>query len=88
MTVQDLIFLSDLRSLDMPWIDELVNSAASHEDVRRVWSHVRYWGLNDEDAEDVMGLSNFVPHLMREVGRIRKLVRCLESYQTQGTQRV
>jgi hypothetical protein len=85
LTVQDLIFLDDLRSLEVPWIDQLVNSAASHEDVGRVWTQIRCWGLNNEDAEDLLGLAAFVPCLVNEVGRIRRLVRCLESYQTQGT---
>jgi hypothetical protein len=88
MTVQDLIFLDDLRSLDMPWIDQLVNSAASHEEVRRVWTHVRCWGLNNEDADDLMCFSTFLPDLMTEVGRIRKLVRCIESYEAQWSERI
>jgi len=81
MTVQDLIFLDDLKSLDVPWIDRLTASAASHEDVDRVWTIIRCWGPNNEDARDLADISARMPDFGDEVERILKLVRVTESYQ-------
>ncbi|HXY27852.1 MAG TPA: hypothetical protein VEH82_06190, partial [Acidimicrobiales bacterium] len=78
MTVRDLIFLDDLRSLELPWIDRLTASASSHEDVGRVWAIIRCWGPNNEDAEDLTGLAARVPHFSDEVEKIQKLIRLTE----------
>jgi hypothetical protein len=82
MRVEDLMFLDDLRALRIPWIDRLAGPCASHEDVEEVWTLVRMWGPDYEDAMDILRLSPGAPDLMREVEKILCLIRLCEGYRS------
>jgi hypothetical protein len=77
MTVEDMFLLDDLRSLEIPWIDELVDAVSSHAGVRRVWTVLMSWGPQGEDADEVTSLGNGVPGLAREAEKYRRLSRLL-----------
>ena len=76
------MFLDDLRALGLPWIDRLVGPCASHDDVERVWTFIRMWGPDDEDAMDVLQLSAQLPYLTQEVERILSMMRHCENYRS------
>ncbi len=82
MRVEDLMFLDDLRALGIPWIDRLVGPCGSHEDVEGVWTLIRMWGPDDEDAMDVLRLSAQLPHLTQEVEKILSMIRLCENYRS------
>ena len=80
MRVEDLIFLDDLRALGLPWIDRLVDPCTFREDVERVWTHIRMWGPDHEDAEDMLQLSVQRPHLEQEAEKMLRMIRLCENY--------
>jgi hypothetical protein len=82
MRVEDLMFLDDLRALGIPWIDRLVGPCASHEDVERVWTLIRMWGPDYQDAMDVLRLSAQMPDLTLEVEKILCMIRLCENYRS------
>jgi rhodanese-related sulfurtransferase/quercetin dioxygenase-like cupin family protein len=80
MRVEDVIFLDDLRALGIPWIDRLVGPCTSLEDVERLWTLVRMWGPDHEDAKDVLQLSAQLPHLEQEAEKMLGMIRLCENY--------
>jgi hypothetical protein len=85
MRVEDVMFLDDLRALGIAWIDRLVGSCSSRADVERVWTLIRVWGPDCEDAKDVLWLSGQLPHfeqphLEQEVEKMLGLIRLCENY--------
>jgi hypothetical protein len=82
LRVEDVLFLDDLRALGVPWVDRLIDPCASTEDVERVWTLIRSWGPDHEDAEDVLHLSAHMPRLGHEALKIRRLIRICENYRS------
>ena len=80
MRVEDVIFLDDLRALGFPWIDRLVDPCTSVEDVERVWTLIRMWGPDHEDAKDMLQLSAQLPHVEQEVQKMLDMIRLCENY--------
>jgi hypothetical protein len=80
MRVEDVIFLDDLRAQGIPWIDRLVGPCTSREDVERLWTLIRIWGPDREDANDMVQLSARLPHLEQEVERVLRMIRLCENY--------
>jgi hypothetical protein len=83
--VEDLMFLDDLRALGIAWIDRLADACSTRDDVERVWTLVRMWGPDSEDAKDVLRLSGQVPHLEQEFGEVLGLIRLCENYPAQAS---
>lgn len=80
--LEDLIFLDDLRALGILWIDELVSSCTSRSDVERVWTLIRMWGPDLEDAKDVLRLTGQLPRLEHQVEKTLSLVQLCENYRS------
>jgi hypothetical protein len=80
MCVEDVIFLDDLRALDIPWINRLVDPCTSRGDVERVCTLIRMWGPDHADAGDLLQLSAQLPHLDQEVEKMLGLIRLCENY--------
>jgi hypothetical protein len=80
MRVEDLIFLDDLRALGLPWIDRLVGPCTTRADVERVWTLIRMWGPDHEDAEDMLRLSAQLPQMQHEVDKTLAIIRLCENY--------
>ena len=75
------MFLDDLRTLGIPWIDRLVGPCTSREDVETVWTLIRMWGPDHEDVKDMLELAAQLPHLEREVKMMLGMIRLCENYQ-------
>ena len=82
LRVEDLFFLDDLRALDVPWLDGLIDRCTSHRDVEMVWTLIRMGGPDHEDASDVLGLSASMPQLEDEAQKILGLIRVWEGYRS------
>ncbi len=80
LRVEDLIFVDDLRALGIPWVDRLVDSCTSREDVERVWSLLHMWGPDREEIEDMLQPSAPVSQVEREVQKTLDLIRLCENY--------
>ena len=74
------MFLDDLRTLGIPWIDRLVGRCSSREDVEMVRILIRMWGPDHEDVKDMLELAVQLPHLVQEVERMLGMLRLCESY--------
>ncbi len=82
LRVEDLLFLDDLRALGVPWIDKLIDPCTSTEDVERVWTLIRLWGPDHEDADDVLHLSAQMPRLGHEALKILSMIRICDNYRS------
>ncbi len=82
LRVEDLIFLDDLRALGVPWIDRLLESCSSLEDVERVWTMIRMWGPDHEDACDLLDLSAQMPQLEHATQQALAMIRLCENYRS------
>jgi hypothetical protein len=82
LRVEDLLFLNDFRALGVPWIDKLIDHCTSTDDVERVWTLIRSWGPDYEDAEDVLHLSAQMPRLGHEALKILRMIRICENYRS------
>ncbi len=82
MCVEPLIFLDDLRALGVRWIDRLIDPCTSHKDVEMVWTLIRMWGPDDEDASQLREMSAQMPQLEDEVHKILAIIRLCENYQS------
>jgi len=82
MCVEDLIFLDDLRALGVPWIDRLIDPCTSHKDVEMVWTLIRMWGPDDEDANQLREMSAQMPKLEDDVQKILGMIRLCENYRS------
>ena len=80
LRVEDVIFLDDLRTLGIPWIDRLVGPCSSREDVETVWTLIRMWGPDHEDVKDTLELAAQLPHLEQEVEMMLGMIRLCENY--------
>jgi len=80
MHVEDLFLLDDLRSVEIPWVDRLVEGCATHQDVERVWTMIRCWGPDHEDVESITQLSTHSSRLQQDAEKLRKLVHSIESW--------
>ena len=80
LRVEDLMFLDDLRALGIAWIDRLAGSCTSRTDVKRVWTLIRMWGPDLEDAKDILSLSGQLPRLEHDVEKTLSLVQLCENY--------
>lgn len=82
MRVEDRIFLDDLGALDLPWIDRLIDPCTSRADVERVWTLIRMWGPDHDDADDLLEMSTHMPRLEPEVQKILAMIRLCEDYRS------
>jgi hypothetical protein len=82
LRVEDGIFLHELRALGVPWVDRVIDPCTSHEDVERVWSLIRMWGPDYEDAMDVLDLSAQMPSLEHEIQKILAMMQLCENYRS------
>lgn len=82
MRVEDRIFLDDLGALDLPWIDRPIDPCTSRADVERVWTLIRMWVPDHDDADDLVEMSTQMPQLEPEVQKILAMIRLCEDYRT------
>jgi len=80
MPVQDLFLLDDLRSLDIPWVDRLVQGCSTHEDVERVWTLIRCWGPDHEEVDSTSQSSTPHSRILESAEKLRRLVRAIERW--------
>jgi hypothetical protein len=82
LRVEDLFFISDLRALDIPWVDGLLAKCESYEDLARVSMLIRCWGPDEEDVESTLGLSPYSSRLKEEAEKLRQLVLAVERWRS------
>ena len=82
LRVEDLIFLDDLRALDVPWIDRLIDPCTSRQDVERVWTMIRMWGPDHDDLSDLLELADQMPQLEHTAQKILTILRLCENYRS------
>ena len=80
MLVQDLFLLDDLTSLEIPWVDRLVQGCSTHQDVERLWTLIRCWGPDHEDVESLSQLATHSSRLQQDAEKLRMMVRSFERW--------
>jgi hypothetical protein len=82
LRVEDLIFLDDLRALDVPWIDRLIDPCGSRQDVERVWTMIRMWGPDHDDVSDLLDLTDQRPQLEHTAQKTLAMLRLCDNYRS------
>ena len=79
LMVEDVFVLADLRALEIPWLNALVERCVSHDDVVRLTTILRSWGPTAGEVERAATRGGSVlPGVDDGIARLRALVRALE----------